>query len=156
MTVDVLVKAWDVVTGKETYSKIIKSGLLLPKTQSTEIADFEVPVKVKDAGEEGRIVVAAYLIEDGKQVARYINWPEPLKYLHLQKPKHLATEVSRDGRTVEISAEVPVKGVALECEDDDVVFDDNCVDIVPGEVVSISMKGGNKATIITTRYLGMI
>lgn len=156
MKVDVLVKAWDVVTGKETYSKIVKSGLLLPKNQSTEIVDFEVPVKVKDAGEEGRIVVASYLIEDGKQVSRYINWPEPLKYAHLQKPKHLTAEVSRDGRMVEISAEVPVKGVALECEDDDVVFDDNCVDIVPGEVVSISMKGGNKASRITTRYLGMI
>jgi beta-mannosidase len=155
ITVDVVVKAWDVISGKETYSKTVKSSFL-PKNQSTEITGLEVPVKVKNTGEEGRIIVAAYIIEDGKQVARYVNWPEPLKYAHLQKPKHLTAEVSRDGKTVEISAEVPVKGVALECEDDDVVFDDNCVDIVPGEVVTIGMRGGNKATRIETRYLGMV
>jgi beta-mannosidase len=156
MTVDVVVMAWDVITGKETYCKTVQSQFLLPKNRSTEIFDFEVPVKIKNVGEEGRIVVAAYLVEDGKQVARYVNWPEPLKYAHLQKPKHLTAEVSRDGKTVEISAEVPVKGVALECEDDDVRFEDNCVDIVPGEIVSIGMRGANKATKVELRYLGMI
>lgn len=156
LEVDVVVKAFDVISGKETYSKTVKSGLVLPENRSTEIIAMDVPVKVKDSGEEGRIVVAAYLFEDGKQIARYINWPEPLKYVHLQKPKHLTADVSRDGKTVEISAEVPVKGVALECDDDDVRFGDNLVDIVPGEIVSISVAGANKGTMIETRYLGML
>jgi beta-mannosidase len=51
---------------------------------------------------------------------------------------------------------VPVKGVALECEDDAVKFDDNLVDIVPGEVVTIGVRGATKETRIETRYLGMI
>ena len=153
---DLVVKAFDVITGKETYSKTVKSSFLLPENRSTEITELEVPVKTKNADEENRTVVAAYLFQDGKQIARYINWPEPLKYVHLQKPKHLTAEVSRDGKTVEISSEVPVKGVALECEDDDVRFDDNLVDIVPGEVVSIGVKGASKGSKIEVRYLGMI
>lgn len=156
MKVDVVVKAFDVITGKETYSKTIKSSFSLPENRSTEITSLAVPVRRPDSDEEGRTVVAAYLYEEGREIARYINWPEPLKYVHLQKPKHLEVILSRDGKKAEISAEVPVKGVALECEEEGVVFDDNLVDIVPGEVVVIGVKGANKGTKIGVRYLGMI
>jgi beta-mannosidase len=154
LTVDVVVKAFDVITGKETYSKTVKCSFLLPANRSTEIIALAVPVRKAD--EEGRTVVAAYLYVEGTQIARYVNWPEPLKYVHLQKPKHLEAIVTRDGKSVELSSEVPVKGVALECEDDEVVFGDNLVDVVPGEVVTISVKGASKGSKIETRYLGML
>lgn len=154
--VDVVVMAWNVEAGERTYCATIKERVLLLQNHSTELADMEVPVKVSDVGEEGRTVVAAYLVEDGVQVARYINWPEPLKYVHLQRPKHLKVEVSQDGKRVDVSAEVAVKGVALDCEDEDVKFEDNCVDLVPGEIVSIAMKGGDKETKIGAKYLGMV
>ena len=136
---------------------------------------MDVPMQKK--GDEGRTVVAAYLLEsssstsskdvsDGvtttpsqmgkKQLARYVNWPEPLKYLHLQKPKELKAELSGDGKSVALSAEVPVKGVAVESEDDAVRFEDNLVDIVPGETVWIPVRGASEGTVVTTRYLGMI
>ena len=156
ITGDIVVKAFNVTTGKETFSKTVKASFLLPKNQSTEVIAMDVPVKHANANEEASTVVAAYLIENGKQRARYINWPEPLKYVHLQKPKHLTAEMSRDGRVVEISSEVPVKGVAVECADEDVKFEDNLVDVVPGEIVYISVTGANKGTAIETRYLGMI
>lgn len=57
---------------------------------------------------------------------------------------------------VDISVEVFVKGVVLECEDDVVKFDDNLVDIVFGEVVFIVVKGVMKEIKILMRYLGMI
>jgi beta-mannosidase len=59
---------------------------------------------------------------------------------------------------VEVSAEVPVKGVALEYteEEHDLVFEDNLVDIVPGEIVSIGVKGARKGNRIGVRYLGML
>ncbi|KAH8803169.1 glycoside hydrolase family 2 protein [Xylogone sp. PMI_703] len=155
MTVDVLVKAFDVISGKETFSKTVASNLTLPQNQSTEIIAMDVPVQNPNTGEEARTVVAAYIIEDGKQVARYVNWPEPLKYVHLQKPKNLTAKITGDYKTVEISSEVPVKGVALECEDDNVVFEDNLVDIVPGEIVKIGVKA-TKETKVGVRYLGMI
>ncbi|KAJ2894680.1 putative glycoside hydrolase family 2 protein [Zalerion maritima] len=154
LTVDCVMKAWDVETGKETYSKTVSSSLLLPENRSTEIV--AMPVPAKNPGDEARTVVAAYLMKDGQQISRYVDWPEPLKYLHLPKPKHLTADISKDGKVVEISAEVPVKGVALECEDDDVKFEDNLIDIVPGEVVPIKVNGANKGSVITTRYLGML
>lgn len=156
ITADVVVKAFDVITGKETYSKTVESSFLLPENRSTEITEFEVPVQHANSGEEARTVVAAYLYSNGTQIARYINWPEPLKYVHLQKPKQLKVELSADGKSVDITAEVPVKGVALECEDESVVFGDNLVDVVPGEVVSIAVTGASKKTVIETRYLGMV
>ncbi|RDL42366.1 putative beta-mannosidase B [Venustampulla echinocandica] len=156
LTVDVVVKAFDVIIGEETYSKTVKSSFLLPENRSTEIVDFPVPVRNKDSGEEYKTVVAAYLFQDGVQIARYINWPEPLKYVHLQKPKSLQAELSSDAKVVEISAEVPVKGVALECADGEVVFEDNLVDIIPGETVCIGVKGAGEGTKIETRYLGMV
>jgi beta-mannosidase len=156
LTVDCIVKAWDVETGTETYSKTISSSKVLPSNRSTEIIAMEVPVEKKDAGLEARTVVAAYLYQDGRQIARYVNWPEPLKYVHLQKPKELVVEVSDNGKYVSLSAEVPVKGVALECEDDGVKFEDNLIDLVPGETVTVGIKGAAKSTAVTTQYLGML
>ncbi|WYZ44630.1 hypothetical protein EsH8_VII_001066 [Colletotrichum jinshuiense] len=154
LTVDLVVRAWDVETGEETYAETVERGFVLPENRSTEMAAFAVPVRRK--GDEGRTVVAAYLVAGGEQVARYVNWPEPLKYLHLQKPKALRATLADGGAVVEVSAEVPVKGVALEAEDDAVVFSDNLVDIVPGEVVKIGVRGASKESKIETRYLGML
>lgn len=156
LSVDCVLKAWDVETGDETYSETVASDFSLPENRSTEIIKLEVPVQAKNENQEARIVVAAYLYKDGQQIARYVNWPEPLKYLHLQKPKHLKTILSDDATTVSVSAEYPVKGVSLESEDDEVRFDDNLIDIVPGEVVTVKVKGAKKDTEITTQYLGML
>lgn len=158
--VDCILKAWDVETGEETFSAIVAKNIVLPENRSTEILARDVPVQHQGQGGETRTVVAAYIVSnrDGekKQLARYVNWPEPLKYLHLQKPTQLRAVLNEDLTAVEVSAEVPIKGLALECEDDGVVFDDNLVDIVPGEVVSIGVKGASKETIISKRYLGMV
>lgn len=154
-TMRVELKAWDLVTGKETYSKFLDEGIVLEPNRSVEITDFEIPVQKKDADEELRTVVAAYLIYNGKQVARHVNWPEPLKYAHLQKPQELKVKLSLAGDALEITAEVPVKGVAVESEDDKVVFADNCVDVVPGETVSIGVKGltSGEESKLDIRYL---
>lgn len=154
LVVDCVLKAWDVETGEETYSKTVAEKMRLPQNQSTEIVAMDVPAPKK--GDEARTVVASFLLRDGKQIARYVNWPEPLKYLHLQKPKKLVTRLSEDAKSVAISAEVPIKGLALECEDDEVKFEDNLVDIVPGETVTIAVTGAKQSSKITSRYLGMI
>ena len=139
-TVSVVVKSFDLVTGYELYSEDVVSDYNLLPNRSTEIITFSLPTTSADQDSHLRTVVAAYLLEGGKQVARYVNWPEPLKYAHLQKPKSLKVSVG-DG-AVQVSAEIPVKGVALECVGDEgVIFDDNCVDVVPGEAVSITVDG---------------
>ncbi|KAL8382510.1 hypothetical protein RB595_006338 [Gaeumannomyces hyphopodioides] len=167
VTVDVLLRAWNVETGEQTHEEKVAEGLVLQGNRSTELLSREVPFKSKDGSntdnsndleEAGRTVVAVYLVDaaTGGQLARYVNWPEPLKYLHLQKPTELAARLVSGGTVVEISAEVPVKGVALESEDDGVKFEDNLIDIVPGEVVKVGVKGADERTVVTTRYLGML
>lgn len=159
LEVDCSLKAWDVETGEQTFNEVVAEKIVLPENRSTEIDAREVPV-IAGGGrdQEKRTVVAAYLIDrrDGKQIARYVNWPEPLKYLHLQKPKELKVVLSEDGTAVEISAEVPIKGLVVETEDDAVMFEDNLVDIVPNEVVRIGVKGVTKETKLEVRYLGML
>ncbi|KAI1023265.1 hypothetical protein LB503_000235 [Fusarium chuoi] len=155
VTVDCVVKAWDVETGKETYSQTVVSDLVLQSNRSTEIKTLDVPVEKPNADLEAKTVVAAYFYQDGKQIARYVNWPEPLKYLHFQKPKNLKTELSEGCKSVDISAEVPIKGLAVLSEDDGVKFEDNLVDVVPGEVVKIALTGAKKGTVLKTQYLGM-
>lgn len=153
-TVDCVLAGFDVETGAQTYRETVKPAFLLPENRSTEIIALDVPGTIPAA----RTVVAAYIADatSGEQLARYVNWPEPLKYLHLQKPKELWAVLNEAGTAVEISAEVPVKGLVVECGDDAVRFEDNLVDIVPGEVVSIGVKGATSETVFETRYLGMI
>ena len=93
-----------------------------------------------------QIVVAACLCDSvsGAKLARCVNWPEPLKYVALQRPKQLRVRITSDAEGVEVSAEVPVKGVVLEDvggEGERLVWADNCVDVVPGETVMVGVKG---------------
>ena len=140
-TVDVGLMAWDVETGQEVFSDILKKSFVLEGNRSTEIMELEVPIRHKNRGEEDRTVVVAYLLEGGDAVARYVNWPEPLKYLHLRKPRNLRLAIMGEGEVVEVEAAVPVKGVALEVQGKEVVWEDNGIDLVPGQPVSIRVRG---------------
>ncbi|KAI9810609.1 MAG: hypothetical protein M1827_006171 [Pycnora praestabilis] len=163
-TVHVHAKAWHIPTTRETLTGILAHDLVLRPNQSTEICEMEVPVLNKDADEESQTVVAAWLIDasvekGGRWFVRAVNWPEPLRYVHFQQPKDLRIEVSEDGNEdgLVVSADVPVKGLALESPDEAVVFEDNCVDLVPGEKVTVGVKGLKKGDEgkVGIRYLGM-
>ena len=152
---DVVVKIFEIVSGKELYSKTILDDAHLLANRSTEISTMDVTVQCKRNEEE--VVMAAFLFQDGVQVARTVNWPDPLRYMHVQKPKELRVKIRHCGKMVDVLAEVPVKGVLLECGNEEVKFEDNLVDLVPGEVVGIGVKGLEKAkeVEIKVRYYGM-
>lgn len=158
-TVDVQLRAWDIISGEQISSKTLKTGFLLGANRSTEITEVDVPISSRedDEDEELRTVIAAYLYENGKLISRLVNWPEPLKHVPLQKPERLRLEVAQDLGGISLSAEVPVKGVVVETEDDEVTFEDNCVDLVPGETVSIGVKGLRREACakLEVRYLGL-
>jgi beta-mannosidase len=121
-------------------------------------------VQEKDDDDDAHMqtVVVAYLHDSasGAKVARCVNWPEPLKYVALQRPKNLRVRITTDAEGVEVSAEVPVKGVMLEGvggEREGLVWADNCVDVVPGEAVVVGVKGlavGQEER-VGIRYLGL-
>jgi beta-mannosidase len=164
-SVDVSIKAFDVISGAESYSATIQKKFVLPPNRCTELAELDLPLQEGGGQDEDahmKTVVAAYLHDSssGKQIARCVNWPDPLKYVPLQQPKHLQLRIASDALGVEVIAEVPVKGAALEAVDGDrgeLVWEDNCVDLVPGETVVLGVRGlkvGEEKR-VRVRYLGL-
>jgi beta-mannosidase len=156
--VDCVVKYWNVKTGEELLTRKLRSKHLLLPNQSTDFGTLEFDSAIRSMEQDGvQVVVGAYLTkQDGSLISRYIDWPQPLKYVHFAKPEKIDVKLSDDGKSIEVSAKVPVKGLAVECEDDEVKFLDNLVDLVPGEVVRLGVEGADKSTKFTTRYLNTI
>ncbi|KAI9868222.1 MAG: Beta-mannosidase B [Trichoglossum hirsutum] len=163
-SVSVSIRAFDIASGAEIYHAVVQENFSLPPNCSTEVMEFDVPVQghYQDEDAHMKIVVAAYLhdMSSGERLARYINWPDPLKYVPLQHPKNLQLRIAPDAQGVEVSAEVPVKGVALEVVDwkgAEPVWEDNCVDIVPGETVVLGVRGlkAGEEERVMARYLGL-
>lgn len=153
-------QSWDIISGEvEKSQRFNKSFVQLPSNQSLEIAEE----RIGDGDEENaaRIVFAAYMVDitDSRSQLRAISWPEPLRYVRFQKPKQFRMEIrDRAGadHEIELEAEIPMKGVGLEVNDESgVVFDDNCIDLVPNETVRFGVKGlsGGEKDRITVRYL---
>ena len=185
----VYVKTCNLVTGEqEKHDDLCTSLLLLPNC-STEISEFEIPrlqankhqttESIKGHalgnGEEGQTVVAVYFYnKDGDQIARAVNWPEPLKYAHLPKPKQIKLKLTSRSTcegsgspdtagAVDVSSDVPLKGFVLDVNErsegdkHDVAFEDCGIDLIPGEVITIGVRGlkcGDE-DILVARYLGM-
>lgn len=151
-------RCWDIKAGEEVgVRRSANDDLVLASNKATEISDLTLHDSVfKTRDGASQVVIGAFLHEGETEIARYIDWPQPLKYVHFAKPQNLQVKLSEDCRSVEVSAEVPVKGLALDCEDDEVKVDDNLVDLVPGEVVRIGVKGAKKETVFTTQCLNCI
>ena len=164
-SVNVSIKAFDVISGAEIYHATVGENIFLPANRTIEVTEFDVPVRETDhqcKGTHMKTVVAAYVHDpsSGNQLARYVNWPDPLKYVPLQRPKQLRIRIVPDTGGIEVSAEVPVKGVTLESVDekkDRLVWADNCVDVVPGETVVLRAKGlvVGEEDKVKVRYLGL-
>lgn len=197
----VRVKTCNVVTGEQEEHDNLFSRLLLLPNRTTEISEFKIPVsetyenklqgltdnptRTSRNEEEQQTIVAVYLCnKDGDKIARAVNWPEPLKYVHLPKPKHVGLKLTPSVRdlnrtsalgtakdlkppqtagAIEVSSDVPIKGLVLELvepkwgEDHDVTFEDRGIDLIPGETISIGVRGlrcGDENR-LTARYLGM-
>lgn len=75
-----VVKAFNVVSGNKIYEATLKEGITLKGNMTLELADVELMgLDRKGQGNED-VIVAAYIIDkDGKQLARRIGWPDPLK-----------------------------------------------------------------------------
>ncbi|KAL8774042.1 MAG: hypothetical protein Q9209_001150 [Squamulea sp. 1 TL-2023] len=152
-------QGWDISTGTQLFTEQ-KLHHKTPKyNQSTEICEHELG----DSETASRMVFAAYLInpKDGRTVSRSISWPEPLKYVHFPPPENLRVDIIRGrdtGNAFEVECDVPIKGLVLEVENTerrDIVFEDNCVDLVPGEAIRITVTGLKAVDNpkITYRYL---
>ncbi|KAJ3289893.1 hypothetical protein HK104_007145 [Borealophlyctis nickersoniae] len=117
-------------------------AVTLESNQSTELGSLVVP-------EGDQVVVQAQLIRDGSVISRVANWPEPFKYLSF--PPNPEVQLTVVGDIIRVSALKPVKGVYLTVESakDDIQFDDNLLDLVPGDEQLVTAAGldGKKLTV---------
>lgn len=124
------------------------------------------PVRTSQADVPRPIVVQARLLDDqGEVLARYSNWPEPWKYLIFPKYDLKITEGSD---SVTLSTNEPIKGIVLDVEGDDCDWDDQAIDLFPGDdqVIGVRGLGGRKVVAkvgfpimhlghpLTAQYLG--
>jgi beta-mannosidase len=81
--------------------------------------------------------------------------PEPFKFIHFPAPEDLGYKVTMapDGESVKLSTERPMKGIVLDVDGEDAKWNDQAIDLVPGDpqVVQVIGLKGRK---IKSRYLG--
>ena len=124
------VRGVEVTSGKQTW--LHRQAVQLPKNQSIELVDVLMPKPAET------VIFVARLFKHNRVVARYFDWPQPLKHLDLAKAD---IEMRLEGEMVHLFAALPVKGLVLDADDDEVDFDDNCVDLVPGDAQTVRAKG---------------
>ena len=161
-------------TIKSRHQDLEKRGISLPPNQSTEIMTFEIPIPHQAAVSTDDIVnqtvISATLRSstDGALLARAINWPEPLKHVHLPRPGHIDLQLSRlpedeltkerpkyrqrpqwwripnKVSTLRLRSDVPLKAVQVEViegDPDAVVFGDQGFDVTGDEPVLVRVWG---------------
>lgn len=122
------------------------------------------PPEVEAEMEKSLVVLYAKLVDpaSGVTVARIVDWPEPFRYLTWAPDTQVKTRVvgSSDPawkKQVEVSANRPVKGCFVSATagsgNEDPEWEDNMVDLMPGEELSLRVNGlGDRE--IGVRFLG--
>jgi beta-mannosidase len=86
---------------------------------------------------EGPVVAEACAVDaQGCELARDCAWTEPFKFYRLGGAR---IRVKRDGQTLQIHADKPVKGLWLQAPG--VAFDDNFIDLVPDAPRPVGLTG---------------
>jgi beta-mannosidase len=134
--------AFDIESGKpvELPEAVREMTVELLPNQTTELTAIEIP-------QANTTALAAYLFDPttNDQLARWISWPEPMKFVHFSKSPDVKVELDQGEDEITLSTSAPVKGVIVGVPvsegGNDATFDDNFVDLVPGESVKIMVSG---------------
>jgi beta-mannosidase len=147
LKVNLKLATFDIETGEPVSLPLALSeqAFTLPPNQSTELCRVDLP-------QAETTVLVAYLsdAETGSELARWVSWPEPYKYLRFQPDLKVEAEVLGAGDKVLLRTNAPVKAIMLETpidEGEDAIWGDNFVDLVPGEKVVVDVEGLNGRTV---------
>jgi len=93
------------------------------------------------------VVVNTRLVDTatGEVIARYVDWPQPYRYLDLPDPELKITIDKAEG-IVTVQAKNPAKGVILSVDeegDNPVKWGDNGLDLFPGDTQTFAVSGLN-------------
>jgi beta-mannosidase len=154
LTAVLKLSAWDIESGKEVELEegVRSRKVELKPNQTTEIGGLSIP-------HADSTVIVAYLdsAENGERLARWVDWPEPLKFVHFSKTPNVEAKIQDGGKEVVLSSNAPVKGVMLGVPisegGEDAIWEDNFIDLVSGEDITVKVSGlaGRR---IEMRWLG--
>lgn len=140
-------------SGKDLRYPVRKVNVSITANGTTDITDGVIDHIV----EPEPYVLAARLWINGELVARDVDWPQPFKYIDLPDPQLKATLSPLSGdntQTLTLTVKKPVKCLVIE-EDYGIVYSDNALDIVPGDVQEVTITGLSETrTQLTYRFLG--
>lgn len=155
-TIDTVIEVWG--TNSE-WRERRSEEVVLKANASTEIMKGGLPgqeQRTKLSEKPKPIVLALRLIDgDGTVLARYANWPEPFKFITFPDPSTLGLKINveSDGETITLSSNIPIKGIVLDVDGEDVKWSDQAIDLVPGDPQTVKAIGLNGRK-IKARYLG--
>ncbi|KAL2809596.1 glycoside hydrolase superfamily [Aspergillus granulosus] len=152
------VRAWNVRTGQTVWTHSVLATVNLAANRSTELWKVQLNPSLGVESKWTELVFSIHLFsvveetptsetsEDGRMLARHVNFHQPLKEVPFgtQEDRVTVKLVKEKGRSLlELRSLVPTKGVYCDFEDDSstVEWEDNCVDIVPGEASKLYMTG---------------
>ena len=141
---DLLIQGIDVKSGKSLWEK--RLHVLVRPNQSTELFDEKLETPADQT------IFLIRLIKNDRVIARIADWSQPLRHLDLPNPQ---VKMTVKGDDIHISSPLPVKGVVFETDDDEVVFDDNCIDVIPGDDLVVHARGLNGRS-VSFMHLGMV
>ncbi|ERF71787.1 Beta-mannosidase B [Endocarpon pusillum Z07020] len=130
--VDVEVRFWSVQTGREIKDRIVRRGVELTPNGTTDVARGVI-----DNENEVPHVLAVKMWMDGAVVARDMDWPQPLKYLHFPNRN---VEVEVRGKEMHVRTERPVKCLVFE-ERMGYSLSDSAMDLAPNDEQVVHVTG---------------
>ncbi|CAK7237609.1 hypothetical protein SBRCBS47491_010042 [Sporothrix bragantina] len=152
-TFTLVLQAYDFETGKWTSlpPSESKRSVTLPPGQNTELGTLAA----QPSWTEDSLVILEVTLQDdaGKTVARFVDWPEPYRYLEWPHDTSLDIQTRHNdngGAQVTIQANQPLKGVWLEpkyteadatAADAEPRWEDNLIDLMPGQAITVSVTG---------------
>lgn len=141
--VELRMRMYDWTTHKEIeLGKLSQQKYTLAANQTTELLTVKCPAEVT---EDSYIILAATLhdVATGKELSRHFSWPEPYRYLLTAHDTTVDVDVKGD--VVELTCgKRPLKGLLAYVDKEDgneADWTDNMYDLMPGDKVSLPVKG---------------
>lgn len=141
---------WSVHKEIELDEKVKRQFFKLKANQATELLQMDSP---KEVQESSYIILAATLHDSktGDELSRHFSWPEPFRYLYAAP--NSSVDVKTDGEAVTLTCGTyPVKGLLAcidEADGDEADWQDNMYDLMPGESITLAVRGLNGRNVKT-------
>jgi beta-mannosidase len=133
ISADVEIRFVSINTGRDIQRPLTKTINIVPN-ETTSVWKGTI----QEAIEEPHVLAVRLWVGE-RLVSRDCDWPQPFKYLDFQN-RGLHVEPTSSPGAMRVSADRPVKGLVFE-ERADIVLDDNCLDVIPGDPQTVQARG---------------